>query len=88
MLTEPGLADTLGLGAGIPKRLDGFSAALWFEITAKNRESLLRDITALLADQGLPIAKASGEVLEEDMAVIKVEVTLSTGLPASNCSVT
>ena len=81
MLTEPGLADTLGLwrhnreGAELV-----FPQRCGFEITAKNRESLLRDITALLADQGLPIAKASGEVMEEDMAVIKVEVTISDWL--------
>lgn len=81
MLTEPGLADTLGLWRGNPEAAAlVFPLRCGFEITAKNRESLLRDITALLADQGLPIAKASGEVLEEEMAVIKVEVTLSDWL--------
>ena len=71
----------MGLWRGNPKEAGlVFPLRCGFEITAKNRESLLRDITALLADQGLPIAKASGEVLEEEMAVIKVEVTLSDWL--------
>ena len=81
MLTEPGLADTLGLWRDNREGAElVFPLRCGFEITAKNRESLLRDITALLADQGLPIAKASGEVMEEEMAVIKVEVTLSDWL--------
>ncbi|NCF44975.1 MAG: HD domain-containing protein [Proteobacteria bacterium] len=81
MLTEPGLADALQLWSqsddGVAQT---FPARCGFRITAKNRESLLRDITSLLADQGLPIAKASGEVLEEDLALIKVEVTISDWL--------
>jgi hypothetical protein len=40
----------------------------------------LRDITTLLADQGLPIAKASGELLDEELAQIKVEVQISDWL--------
>jgi (p)ppGpp synthase/HD superfamily hydrolase len=81
MLTESGLADTLGLWRDNREGAElVFPLRCGFEITAKNRESLLRDITALLADQGLPIAKASGEVMEDEMAVIKVEVTLSDWL--------
>jgi (p)ppGpp synthase/HD superfamily hydrolase len=41
---------------------------------------LLRDITALLADQGLPIVKAAGELVDEDTAVITVEVNVSDWL--------
>ena len=51
-----------------------------FRITAKNRESLLRDITALLADQWLPIVKAAGELVDEDTAVITVDVNVSDWL--------
>ncbi len=81
MLTEPGLADALQLWSHTEDDVtQTFPARCGFQITAKNRESLLRDITSLLADQGLPIAKASGEVLEEDLAVIKVEVTISDWL--------
>lgn len=81
MLTEPGLADTLQLWSQTEDDVaQTFPTRCGFQITAKNRESLLRDITSLLADQGLPIAKASGEVLEEDLAVIKVEVTISDWL--------
>lgn len=81
MLTEPGLADALQLWSYTEDDVtQTFPARCGFQITAKNRESLLRDITSLLADQGLPIAKASGEVLEEDLAVIKVEVTISDWL--------
>lgn len=81
MLTEPGLADALQLWSHTEDDVaKTFPARCGFQITAKNRESLLRDITSLLADQGLPIAKASGEVLEEDLAVIKVEVTISDWL--------
>lgn len=81
MLTEPGLADALQLWSHTEEDVaQTFPARCGFQITAKNRESLLRDITSLLADQGLPIAKASGEVLEEDLAVIKVEVTISDWL--------
>ena len=65
MLTEPGLADTLGLWRGNPE-----AAALvfpplrcGFEITAKNRESLLRDITALLVDQVYLSLKRPGKCL-------------------------
>ena len=81
MLTEPGLADALQLWSHTEDDVaQTFPARCGFQIAAKNRESLLRDITSLLADQGLPIAKASGEVLEEDLAVIKVEVTISDWL--------
>ena len=81
MLTEPGLADTLGLWRDITlEAIPQYPARCGFQITAKNRESLLRDITTLLADQGLPIAKASGEVLDEELAQIKVEVQISDWL--------
>jgi GTP pyrophosphokinase len=81
MLTEPGLADTLGLWRDIAlEAIPQYPARCGFQITAKNRESLLRDITTLLADQGLPIAKASGEVLDEELAQIKVEVQISDWL--------
>ena len=81
MLTEPGLADTLGLWRDIaPEAIPQYPSRCGFQITAKNRESLLRDITTLLADQGLPIAKASGEVLDEELAQIKVEVQISDWL--------
>ena len=81
MLTEPGLADTLGLWRDIaPEAIPQYPSRCGFQITAKNRESLLRDITTLLADQGLPIAKASGEVMDEELAQIKVEVQISDWL--------
>ena len=81
MLTEPGLADTLGLWRDIAlEAIPQYPARCGFQITAKNRESLLRDITTLLADQGLPIAKASGEVMDEELAQIKVEVQISDWL--------
>ena len=81
MLTEPGLADTLGLWRDIaPESTPQYPSRCGFQITAKNRESLLRDITTLLADQGLPIAKASGEVMDEELAQIKVEVQISDWL--------
>ena len=81
MLTEPGLADTLGLWRDITlEAIPQYPARCGFQITAKNRESLLRDITTLLADQGLPIAKASGELLDEELAQIKVEVQISDWL--------
>ena len=81
MLTEPGLADTLGLWRDIaPEAIPQYPSRCGFQITAKNRESLLRDITTLLADQGLPIAKASGEVMDEELAQIKVEVQTSDWL--------
>ena len=81
MLTEPGLADTLGLWRDIaPEAIPQSPSRCGFQITAKNRESLLRDITTLLADQGLPIAKASGEVMDEELAQIKVEVQISDWL--------
>ena len=81
MLTESGLADTLGLWRDIAlEAIPQYPARCGFQITAKNRESLLRDITTLLADQGLPIAKASGEVLDEELAQIKVEVQISDWL--------
>ena len=81
MLTEPGLADTLGLWRDITlEAIPQYPARCGFQITAKNRESLLRDITTLLADQGLPIAKASGEVMDEELAQIKVEVQISDWL--------
>ena len=81
MLTEPGLADTLGLWRDIaPESIPQYPSRCGFQITAKNRESLLRDITTLLADQGLPIAKASGEVMDEELAQIKVEVQISDWL--------
>ncbi|MDC3123420.1 HD domain-containing protein [Gammaproteobacteria bacterium] len=81
MLTERGLAETLGLWREVePEKIPHYPARCGFQITAKNRESLLRDITTLLADQGLPIAKASGEVLEEELALIKVEVQISDWL--------
>ena len=81
MLTEPGLADTLGLWRDITlEAIPQYPARCGFQITAKNRESLLRDITTLLADQGLPIAKASGEVMDEELAQIKVEVHISDWL--------
>ena len=81
MLTQRGLAESLGLWREVePEKIPHYPARCGFQITAKNRESLLRDITALLADQGLPIAKASGEVLEEELALIKVEVQISDWL--------
>ena len=81
MLTERGLAESLGLWREVePEKIPHYPARCGFQITAKNRESLLRDITTLLADQGLPIAKASGEVLEEELALIKVEVQISDWL--------
>ena len=81
MLTEPRLADTLGLWRDIaPEAIPQYPSRCGFQITAKNRESLLRDITTLLADQGLPIAKASGEVMDEELAQIKVEVQISDWL--------
>ena len=81
MLTEPGLADTLGLWRDIaPEAIPQYPSRCGFQITAKNRESLLREITTLLADQGLPIAKASGEVMDEELAQIKVEVQISDWL--------
>lgn len=81
ILTERGLADRLKIWrADKQGAVLAFPARCGFTITAKNRESLLRDITSLLAEQGLPIAKASGEVLEEELAVIKVEVTVSDWL--------
>ena len=81
MLTEPGLADTLGLWRDIaPEAIPQYPSRCGFQIIAKNRESLLRDITTLLADQGLPIAKASGELLDEELAQIKVEVQISDWL--------
>lgn len=81
MLTERGLAESLGLWREVePEKIPHYPARSGFQITAKNRESLLRDITTLLADQGLPIAKASGEVLEEELALIKVEVQISDWL--------
>ena len=81
MLTESGLADTLGLWRDIaPEAIPQYPSRCGFQITAKNRESLLRDITTLLADQGLPIAKASGEVMDEELAQIKVEVQISDWL--------
>ena len=81
MLTESGLADTLGLWRDIvPDAIPQYPSRCGFQIIAKNRESLLRDITTLLADQGLPIAKASGEVLDEELAQIKVEVQISDWL--------
>ena len=81
MLTESGLADTLGLWRDIaPDAIPHYPSRCGFQIIAKNRESLLRDITTLLADQGLPIAKASGELLDEELAQIKVEVQISDWL--------
>ena len=81
MLIEPGLADTLALWRDIaPEAIPQYPSRCGFQITAKNRESLLRDITTLLADQGLPIAKASGEVMDEELAQIKVEVQISDWL--------
>ena len=81
MLTESGLADTLGLWRDIaPDSIPHYPSRCGFQIIAKNRESLLRDITTLLADQGLPIAKASGELLDEELAQIKVEVQISDWL--------
>ncbi len=81
MLTERGLAESLGLWREVePEKITHYPARCGFQITAKNRESLLRDITTLLADQGLSIAKASGEVLEEELALIKVEVQISDWL--------
>ena len=81
MLTESGLADTLGLWRDTaPHAIPHYPSRCGFQIIAKNRESLLRDITTLLADQGLPIAKASGELLDEEVAQIKVEVQISDWL--------
>ena len=81
MLTESGLADALGLWRDIaPDAIPHYPSRCGFQIIAKNRESLLRDITTLLADQGLPIAKASGELLDEELAQIKVEVQISDWL--------
>lgn len=81
MLTESGLADTLGLWRDIaPDAIPHYPSRCGFQVIAKNRESLLRDITTLLADQGLPIAKASGELLDEELAQIKVEVQISDWL--------
>jgi (p)ppGpp synthase/HD superfamily hydrolase len=81
MLTESGLADTLGLWRDIaPDAIPHYPSRCGFQIIAKNRESLLCDITTLLADQGLPIAKASGELLDEELAQIKVEVQISDWL--------
>lgn len=81
VLSDAGLSSALQLW---PADSDGasiaFPARCGFRITAKNRESLLRDITTLLADQGLPIMKASGELADEETAIIAVEVTLSDWL--------
>jgi (p)ppGpp synthase/HD superfamily hydrolase len=81
VLSDPPLCKALNLW---PEGSDGasmtFPAQCGFRITAKNRESLLRDITALLADQGLPIVKAAGELVDEDTAVITVEVNVSDWL--------
>jgi GTP pyrophosphokinase len=81
VLSDPGLSKVLNLW---PENSDGaamtFPTQCGFRITAKNRESLLRDITALLADQGLPIVKAAGELVDEETAVITVEVNVSDWL--------
>lgn len=81
LLTEPALTKRLQLwGEGSQGPTPTFPAPCGFQIMAKNRHSLLRDITTLLAEEGLPIAKASGEVLEQEMAMIKVEVQISDWL--------
>ena len=81
VLSDPPLSKALNLW---PEGSDGASVAFptqcGFRITAKNRESLLRDITTLLADQGLPIVKAAGELADEETAVITVEVNISDWL--------
>jgi GTP pyrophosphokinase len=81
LLGDAALAQQVALW---PSGSDGatlaFPALCGFRITANNRESLLRDITALLADQGLPIMKAAGELADEDTAVVTVEVLMSDWL--------
>lgn len=81
VLSDPGLSKALQLWQEDSDGADmAFPAQCGFRITAKNRESLLRDITALLADQGLPIVKAAGELADEETAVIEVEVKISDWL--------
>ena len=76
-----GLADTLGLWREVePEQIPQYPRAAVFRLSQKIERVMLRDITTLLADQGLPIAKASGEVLEEELALIKVEVQISDWL--------
>ena len=79
VLSDSPLSKALNLW---PEGSDGASVAFPTQCVSAlpRKPRVCCDITTLLADQGLPIVKAAGELADEETAVITVEVNISDWL--------